>query len=218
MSARWLLDQGPRFDSFESQDVQYPEPVIFDPIDDPVVPNGNWTEVLGGVEVHPHLFAEPSLGPNSVLFTSAAVRWADPLNTDSARVVFTAYRIGSGKMRVAVRSNAGMTNWVGVQFDGLLNTVQIVTGSGPATVTTRASAYDWVSTWQQWTVTWDEPSETLKVFKGGRTTPVLSWAAGASFAGSGRYVGLSWTADLLTLGVEPLNIAGYDVTADDPLP
>ncbi len=217
MSARWLLDQGPRFDSFEAQDVQYPEPVIFDPIDSLTV-NPGWVTVSGGVEIHPHLFAEPSLGPDSVVFTSAACRWDDPLNTDSARVVFTAYRIGSGKMRVAVRSNAGMTNWVGVQFDGLLNTVQIVTGSGPATVTTQASAYDWVSTWQQWTVTWDEPSETLKVFKGGRTTPVLSWAAGASFAGSGRYVGLSWTADLLTLGVEPLNIAGYDVTADDPGP
>jgi hypothetical protein len=151
------------------------------------------------------------------LFTSAAVRWADPLNTDSARVVFTAYRIGSGKMRVAVRSNAGMTNWVGVQFDGLLNTVQIVTGSGPATVTTQASAYDWVSTWQQWSVTWNEDTETVEVFKGGRKDPVVSWEA-TGFTGSGRYVGLSWTADLLTLGVEPLGIAGYDVTADDPLP
>jgi hypothetical protein len=157
------------------------------------------------------------LGPNSVVFTSAAARWADPMNTDSVRAVFTAYRIMSGTFRLAVRSNAAMTNWVGVQFNALTNQVQIVTGSGPATVTTRASAYDWVSTWQQWWVTWNEDTETLKVYRSGKTAPVLTWDASSVFTGTGRYVGLSWSADLLTLGVEPLSIDVYDVTADDPI-
>ena len=216
MSARWLLDQGPRFDTFEAEDVQEPDPVVFDPIDSLTV-NPNWVNVLGSLEVHPHLFAENSLGPNAVLFASTAARWTAPMGTDSVRAVFTAYRISAGQMRVVLRSNAGMTNWVGVQFDGLLNKVQIVTGSGPATVTTRASAYDWISTWQTWSVTWNEDTETIKVYRGGRRTPVLSWAAGANFNGTGRYVGLSWTADFLTLGVEPLNIAAYDASKFDPV-
>jgi hypothetical protein len=216
MSARWLLDQGPRFDSFEASDVEEPDPVVFDPIDSLTV-NPNWVNVLGSLEVHPHLLAEPSLGPNAVLFASTAARWTTQMGTNSVRAVFTAYRISAGKMRVVLRSNSAMTNWIGVQFDGLLNKVQIVTGSGPATVTTRASAYDWVSTWQTWSVTWNEATETIKVYRGGRRDPVLSWAAGANFNGTGRYVGLSWTADLLTLGVEPLNIAAYDASKFDPV-
>jgi hypothetical protein len=217
MSARWLLDQGPRFDSFEATDVQYPEPVVHDDVADALIVNPNWVNVLGELEIHPHIFTEPSLGPNSVLFTSAAARWSTEMNTASVRAVFTAYRILSGKFRLAVRSNAAMTNWVGVQFDALTNQVQIVTGSGPATVTTRASAFDWVSTWQQWWVTWNDTSKTLKVYRSGSVDPVLSWSAASAFTGTGKYVGLSWTADLLTLGVEPLSIDAYDVTADDPI-
>jgi len=216
MSARWLLDQGPRFDSFEASDVEEPDPVVFDPIDSLTV-NPNWVPVLGSLVVHPHLFAEPSLGPNAVLYSSTAARWTTQMGTNSVRVVFTAYRILAGKMRVVLRSNAAMTNWIGVQFDSLVDRVQIVTGSGPATVTTRASAYDWVSTWQTWWVTWNEATETIKVYRGGRRDPVLSWAAGANFNGTGRYVGLSWTADLLTLGVEPLNIAAYNASKFDPV-
>jgi hypothetical protein len=216
MSARWFLDQGPRFDSFEASDVQEPDPVVFDPIDSFTV-NPNWVNVLGSLQVHPHLFAKPSLGPNAVLFAATAARWNTPMNTDSVRAAFTAYRIGSGKMRVVLRSNTAMTNWIGVQFDGLLNKVQIVTGSGPATVTTRASTYDWVSTWQTWSVTWNDTTKTIKVYRGGRRTPVLTWGAGSAFTGTGRFVGLSWTADFLTLGVEPLGIAAYDVTQFDPI-
>jgi hypothetical protein len=217
MSAR-LLDAGPRFDTFEATDIQYSEPVIHDAVADVNTPNPGWVPVLGGLDVHPHIFVEPSLGPDNVLYTSAAARWTTPVNTNSVRAVFSVYRnLTAGKFRLAVRSNSAMTNWVGVQFDGFSSQIHIVTGSGPDTVTLRQSAYNWVSTWQKWWVTWNDTTKTLKVYKSGRTTPVLSWPAGSAFTGTGKYVGLSWTTGLFTVGTELTALDVYDVTADDPI-
>jgi hypothetical protein len=70
----------------------------------------------------------------------------------------------------------------------------------------------WVTAHTQWSVTWDEATETLKLYKGAERTPRISHAFGAAFTGSGRYVGLSWTTDLMSTGVEPSSIDAYDVT------
>lgn len=214
MSCRWLLDQGPRFDTFEAQDVQYADPVIHDAIDSPTV-NPGWVEVAADLKVNRHLFAKPSLGPKSLLLTAA--RWTTPVNTDSVRVTATLFRETTGRFRIAVRSNTAMTNWVGVQFNATNSTVQVVTGSGPTTVTTRASEKSWFSSWQTWTVTWNDDTKTIKVYRGGQRTPLLEWAASTNFTGTGRYVGLSWTNDFLSSGVEPMSFDAWDVTMFDPI-
>lgn len=217
MSARWLLDQGPRFDDFTATDIDYAAPVVHDGIDSLTV-NPKWVAVLNSLRVHRHIAFPMSLGPNDALFTSAAAVWEDPMGTDSVRVVFTALRVVSGKFRVAVRSNDDLTNWVGVEFNALTNRVRAVKGTGPTTVAYYGTEREWVSVRQQYTVTWDEDTETLRLYKGASRSPIIAWSAGAAFTGSGRYVGLAWETDLLTAGVEPLTIDAYDVTDDSPLP
>ena len=210
MSARWLLDQGPRFDSFEAQDLAYPEPVIHDAIDQ-LTPNPQWDEILGEVQVNRHFLVQPTLGPKNAAFTDAAVVWDTPIATNSVKMVFTALRLLSGKFRVAVRSNAGMTNAVGFEFNGLNNTIRPIKFTGPTTVNYYGSTRAWVTAQQQYTLTWDEATEDLKLFIGASRTAALTWTAGAAFTGTGRYVGLSWSTDLMSTGVEPSSIDVYEV-------
>lgn len=217
MSARWLLDQGPRFDDFTATDAAYPEPFIHDPIDE-LDPNPKWIPVLNGLKVNQHLFFSPSLGPDNVLFGEAAAVWEDEMNTASVKVVFTALRVVSGSFRIAVRSNDDLTNWVGVEFNALTNQVRAVKGTSPTTVAYYATAAQWVDVAQQYTVTWDDDTETLRLYRGAKRTPLITWAAGAAFTATGKYVGLVWETDLLTAGVEPMSIDAYDVTIDSPLP
>ena len=217
MSARWLLDQGPRFDDFTATDVSYQAPFLHDPIDD-LTPNPKWVPVLNTLAVHRHLLFPPSLGPNNVFYSSAAARWQDEMNTASVRVVFTSLRIASGKFRIAVRSNSAMTNWVGIEFDTITNQVKAVKGTGPTTLAYYSTASQWVDVAQQYTITWNETTKTLKLYRGAKRTPIITWATGAAFTGTGKYVGLSWTTAILASGVEPLSIDAYDVTADSPLP
>lgn len=216
MSARWLLDQGPRFDAFEATDLPAPEPVVHDPIDD-LTPNAKWVPVLNDVTVNRHLAFPPSLGPDNVLFGEAAVRWEDEMDTTSVRVVFTVLRVVSGTFRLAVRSNSGLTNWVGVEFDALTNEVSAVKGTGPTTVTRYGTAAEWVSTAQQYTVTYDNATKTIRLYKGAKRAPIVEHAYGGTFTPTAKYVGLVWETDLLTAGVELLSIDGYNVTAEDPI-
>lgn len=217
MGCRKFLDGGPRFTAFEATDVAYPAPVLHDPVD-ALTPNASWVEVLNEIKVNRHAFAPNTLGPKNALYTSSAARWTSEMGTNSCRVVFTAHRLFSGKFRLAVRSSADMTNWVGVEFDGLLNKIRVVQGTGPNTVTAKSSDDAWVLTHQQWTVTWEESTKTLRLYKGAERTPRLTYVFSSGFTPSGKYVGLSWTTNLASPGVELSAIDGYDVTADSPLP
>jgi hypothetical protein len=217
MSARRVLDNGPEFDDFTATDVAYLSPEIHDAIDSLTV-NPNWVEVLNEIEIHRHIVSPMTIGPKKTLWSESAARWDTPLSTASARAVFTAKRLGDGKFRLAVRSDAAMTNWVGVEFNGTTNRVRIVKGTAPNAVSYYGSEHVWIATHEQWTVTWDEDTEILNLYKGAETTPTLSWSAGAAFTGSGNYVGISWDAALATSGVEPSTIDVYAVTDDSPLP
>jgi hypothetical protein len=224
MGTNWLVDIGPNFDDFEAFDV-YEEPaLVHDPVDSLTV-NPGWVAVDDTIKVNPHLFAPLSLGPDGV--ANAAVRWTTPMNTDSVKVVVTVYRFLVGKFFLVLRSNAAMTNWVGIEFDSLQNQVYAVTGSGPTTTTRRGTlglffwvipAIEFASSGVQYTATWDEDTETIRLYKGGRRTPIIEWAAGANFAGTGRYVGMMWNTTLGVTGIEPTAFDAYDVTNTAPLP
>lgn len=218
MSARWLLDQGPRFDDFTATDQTTPDPFIHDPIDS-LTPNPKWIPVLNGIEVHRHLAYPPSLGPQNAFYTTAAAYWQNAMTTNSAVVVFTALRLAGGHFRVAVRSNSAMTNWVGIDFDGSSNQIRVCKGTGPTTVSYYGDTLaEWINTNSQWTITWDEGTETLSLYKGAQSTPKLQYSFGAAFTASGKYVGVSWSTTLLATGVEMLSFDAYNVDADFPLP
>lgn len=218
MGARRVLDNGPDFDDFTATDVAYPEPEIHDAVDSLEV-NPGWDAILNNLEVHRHLASPATIGQRRTLFSEAAAVWGTPLSTTSARAVFTAKRLGNGKFRFAVRSNADMTNWVGVEFNGTTNRVRLVKGTGPATVAYYGSPeHVWIATHEQWTITWDDGAKVLKAYKGAAKTPTLTWSAGAAFTPTGTYVGIAWDAALATSGVEPSSIDVYPVTADSPLP
>lgn len=220
MGTNWLVDVGPNFSDFEAWDVYEPAPEVYDPIDSKTV-NAGWVTKLGAVEIHSHRLYPLTLGPQNALYTSAAVRWTTPLNTDSAKVVISAWRIGlGGKFTLVVRSDANMTNWIGIQFNQETRTIRAVTGTGPNTITNRGTAHTWavVRVGQEYTVTWDDSTKTIRCYRGANRTPIVEWAASTSFTGTGRYVGMVWTSGLLFTGVEPTSFNAYDVTADQPLP
>lgn len=215
MGTNWLIDIGPNFDDFEAFDVSEPAPVVNDPIDS-LTPNPGWVEVLNGVQVNRHLIQPLTLGPDNIFHTSAAVRWTTPMGADSVKVVVTVYRFFGGKYTIVVRSNADMTNWIGIQFDTSTNTVRAVTGTGPTTVTNRGTAATRavVTTGQQYTIVWDEDVEVIYCYRGASRTPLVEYDATGVFTGTGRYVGQTWNTTLLTAGVEPSAFTAYDVDND----
>lgn len=216
MSARRVLDNGPQFSNFTATDVMYVPAEIRDPIDSLTV-NPSWSPVTGQIEVHRHIVSPMTLGPKKTLSTVSAAVWSTPMSTDSVRAVFTTKRMGDGRFRVAVRSNASLTNWVGVEFNGTTGKIRICKGSAPNTVTYYADEREWIASHEQFTITWNEANQTLKVYQGAKRTPTVSYTF-SSFTGTGRYFGLVWDAALVSAGVEPSSIDVYAVTADSPLP
>jgi hypothetical protein len=242
MATDRLVDLGPNFDDFTAWDVAAPLPAVYDPIDGPAV-NSHWATVDSGVELHRWPTWPRTLGPDNTLHTTAAVKWDTEMSTDSVKVVVTVHRFGTGKYNIAVCSNTGMTNWLGVQFDSSTNKIAIVTGSGPTTVTSRINTdhiivtpiipqigWDWVHnihysparSGMQYTIQYDHPTKTIKVFKGNNLgTALLSWTDSGDVVSHGaghRYVAQSWATALFTTGVEPMAFEAYNVTADAPLP
>ena len=226
MGTNWLVDMGPNFDDFEAFDVHEPAPVVYDPVDSTTV-NAGWVAVDDTIKVNQHLLQPMSLGPDGV--ANAAVRWTSEMGTTSVKVVVSVYKFLTGKFYIAVRSNAAMTNWVGIEFDSLTSEIYAVTGSGPTTITRRGTpgiffwsgpkpTWDFAVTGMQYTVTWDEATETIRLYRGGSRTPLIEWVAGATFNGTGKYVGMMWDTTLGVTGIEPTSFIAYDVTDEAPLP
>lgn len=219
MGTNWLVDIGPNFADFEAYDVDPVTPKIYDPVDSLIV-KPEWTAVTNTVRVGQHSLQPLSLGPTG---SSAAVRWNTEMDTNSVKVVFTSYFFPStGDYTVVLRSNANMTNWIGIKFTNtwMARTVQVVTGTGPTTSTVRGSAVTMqMSAAQQYTVTYNDTTKTISMYRGANRTPILQWAAGNAFNPSGKYVGQTWTrAGTLFPCIEPTVFEAYNVTADSPLP
>lgn len=218
MGANWLIDIGPNFDSFEAFDVVEPTPKVYDPVDSLTLKN-TWTAVSGTARVNRHLLQPLSIGPNG---SSAAIRWNTEMDTNSVKVVFTAYWFFSqGTYTVVVRSNAAMTNWIGIRFsDGILDSVQAVTGTGPLTVTPRGNSAELrVTPGQQYTITYDDATKTIRLFRGAKRSPIIEWAASTNFTPSGKYVGMTWTrSNSIQPAIEPTVFEAYNVDANQPLP
>lgn len=217
MSARKLPDNGPEFGDFTATDVAYPGPEVHDAVDSLTV-NPRWVEVLNEVEVHRNFSNPLTLGPKKALWTTSAVRWDTEMSTSSVRAVITARRFENGRFWLALRADADLTNWVGVEFDGTFNEIRLSIGTSPTEVTYYELTHAWRRHNQQWTATWDDATGILNLYRGAETTPKLSFDTTGLFTPSGKYVGLVWDSALISSGVEPSAIDVYAVTADSPLP
>lgn len=221
MGASWFLAPGPDFTSFEAWDVTQPGPWLRDTMDGPDI-ESFWTPVLNDAEIHRHLLAPQTMGPDVHFWNDAAVVSSTSASQDSVRVVFSALRDGPGKYTVALCANSTLTSWIGVQFQvGLANKARIVTGTGPTTYTERASK-DWTIVQQKrvYTVTYDHTTKTVSVFKNAKRTPFLSWTDSTNIAthgSSNRRVGQIWETSLFNPGVEPSSFEAYNVNSDLPL-
>lgn len=230
MGATRIIATGPRWTTFEAFDEDDPVPEIYDPIDGPDIDPG-WVAVDYAFEIHKHLFYPHSIGPIRTSYNTAAVRWTDPVNTDSVKVVCPIMRHGSGTFTIVVRSTANMSNWIGVRFTQttLSHTVDVVTGTSfqnttvrntqPLTLRERLAARVVLHYGDVITVAWDDDNSTIAAYMGADRTPIIDYDASGVFTGTGRYVGMIWETTVLGMdGVEPTSFQAYDVTPTQPLP
>lgn len=221
MGIDWFLASGVLFEDFEAWDVSLPNPFIQDGFDSTTV--GAWWDVLdNGVAVHQHWFIPHTLGPDNVFWSDAAILHETPASADSVKIVLRVFNIGAGKFTVALCSNAGMTDWMGIQFEtGLINNkVHAVNGTGP-TDYTYVGEYDWeLSTdGTVFVITYNSVTDKLALYRNTSTTPIIEWtpSTNVNHGEWERYVGMVWETALLSPGVEPSMFEVYDVTADAPL-
>lgn len=177
-----------------------------------------WRPMVGGsgtLIVHKTLFSgtdELSMGLNSTLYTKACARWLWPMNMDSVTINVRVVKAGTGIFNVIVCGDYELNSWLGVQFrsDVLTpnnNEVYAVTGSGPNAWVRRTTAVKHtVTTGNNYSVKYNFLSNTIALYAGTSTSPLVQWADTGTVVPHGagyRYTGLSFEADLLSLGVEP---------------
>jgi hypothetical protein len=169
------------------------------------------------VSIHDNSGTIPNtLGPNNSLFTSAAVLWYTPLNTDSVTVTASMVNIGSGKCTLVVASDYNMTTWVGVQFEtGISNNkLWIVRGTGPINWTTQSgttSVNNTLTTGDTYVVKFNAVSKLISCFKNGSGTAAISGTATGLPTGAGyRYSGIVWNSSLFSPGAEPSTWSAKD--------
>ena len=221
MGIDWVFASGVLFEDFAAWDVSLPGPFIQDGFDSTTV-NPNWTVLDKGVAVHKHLFRPNTLGPNNVFYTDAAIRHNTQAAQDSVKIVLRTHNFGAGLFTVILCSNAGMTNWAGIQFrTGLQNSVHVVRGTGPTDYTYLGEYSHRLSeSGTVFYVTYNHATNTYALWRNTETTSLLSWTDAGNTVTHGtnkRYVGMLWETDLFSPGVEPSMFEAYNVTADAPL-
>lgn len=152
-------------------------------------------------------------GGDLSLFGSCAMLWFAPLRTDAVRLTYNTIRNGdnsNGELWTVICSNYDMSNWVGFyhkqvfgvgQWDN--DSLQIVTGTGPTTFTTRATVSGDTGNNTYYTGEYNPLTNKYTLWKG--TTQVLQWTDSTSVVNHGageRYVGFGFKAAVLNSGVQ----------------
>lgn len=221
-----FANPGVQFTSYMAEDATaLPQPDAVDRFLDETSLD-HWTVLDDGVAIKQHLFAPNSIGPDNVLYTDAAIRYNTELSSDSGQVTLTVANYGAGKFTVAMCSNAGMTDWLGIQFEtGLINNkVHAVVGTGP-------SDYTYVGEWQWevpssgevFSIVYDDTTNTISCYPGRyidgqvNANPILRYEDEDNDVthGSGhRYTGMLWETSLFASGVEPTAWEVYSLGDD----
>ena len=156
------------------------------------------------------------LGGDLAIFGTCGMLWYAPLRTDAVRLTYNTIRNidnSNGECWVVICSNYDMTNWAGFchkqkfgigqngQWDA--DTLEIVTGSGPTTFTTRVSTLGDTANNTYYTAEYNPISNKYTLWKG--TTQVLTWTDSTNVINHGageRYVGFGFRGAVLNSGVQ----------------
>lgn len=165
--------------------------------------------------------AEPNaVGPNFTFFTTAAMRFYAPLNSDSFVMSFNLMHIGAGDAAVIVASNAAMTSYLYVSFrdpgllEGGIDTVRMGIGSGPIALNHQvAPVPHTVANNANYKLRYDDLTKRLSLLDAAMATEIVGWTDSDEIVPHGpgyRYFGMNWTASLFDLGFGLTTISAQD--------
>jgi hypothetical protein len=177
----------------------------------------NWIPIVGTTKMFTNTGPLYGAGsPNVLLGTSnSAIRWFTPLNTDSVSVNVNLLNEGYGKTTIILCSDIALSTYLGAQFDTNANTVQLLVGTGSTTGTNEGSAVanTVAATPDNYTITYNNNSGALSVYKGTSLSALASWTDSGHIVPHGpgyRYLGMNWINGNLTNGCQVSAWAGAD--------
>lgn len=133
--------------------------------------------------------------------SASSIRWFEPLNSDSAKVNVTLLNrhSGSGVSRTAVVlcGDQSFTTWLAAVF-GTDNTIGFAVGTGPGTAAFEGTQITntVAGTPDNYTITYNDPTRTVSVYKGNNLTPLGSWTDAGEIVPHGmgyRYLGFAFS-------------------------
>lgn len=110
------------------------------------------------------------------LYAQGAVRIARASNTDSVSFSVQVKPGGAGITILGICANTNLTNYVGLKLDANINKSSIVVGSAPLTAAEVSSEVsDTVETNDVYLINYNNQTKTVRVYKNGSATPLLTW-------------------------------------------
>lgn len=160
-------------------------------------------------------------GGDPVKYGTAAIMWYAPLNTDTVSLSYRTIRNfdnSNGELWVVISSNYDMTAWAGFyhrqQFAYVgawdQDELEIVTGTGPLTFTTRQTTRGDTANNSYYTAQYNFSTNTYKLFQGAQQ--LLTWTDTNNIVKHGpgrRYVGFGFKGAKLNAGVQ---IADWNIS------
>lgn len=151
------------------------------------------------------------LGGDWTVFDDVAMQYYAPLKTDAVRLTYQVVKENVGDAWVVICSNYVADNYAAfrhVEVSGSSDYIAIATGSGPVTVTNRATETYTTEDLDTFTAEYNPASNTYSLYLGEDLEPVLSWQDATGIVKHGtahRYVGFGFKSGLLSPGVEIAN-------------
>lgn len=146
---------------------------------------------------HPYVDANVSLPnglTNEVENVTAVVRWIDPVNSDTVSVNVSLLNQGGGKTRVRLCGDNRLASFLAVEWEEPAHLIHFCVGTTLTTVAYQGSSIsNTVVDGDNYTVSYNDATKTLSVYKGADMTPLGSWVDTLAIVPHGpgyRYLGL----------------------------